>query len=205
MSDPRVHDPHANGADRGVDTTVGPQVPQTAPPPPPTPQARLPQQGTAHLHRDPVGDRRDTLEDRLEARLRAVGQGGEVPRAAPLYVGPVQGSVTDFLQAHVGSIATIVFDAINGLVRDCEEAKVVGNGALSVMARAQYGKLALQAQKAILGNRVNLSVSLRSQEQVPDWGQIPEQKRLALEQALVKSGAIDVTALPDKDDDKTPF
>ncbi len=188
-----------------MDTTVGPQIPQTAPTPPPPSQGRIPQQGTTHLHRDPLGDRGDTLEDRLEARLRAIGQSGEVPRATPLYVGPVEGSVTDFLQTHVGSIATIVFDAINGLVRDCEEAKVVGNYPLSVMARAQYGKLALQAQKAILGNRVNLSVSLRSQEQVPDWKQIPEQKRLALEQALVKSGAIEVTALPDKDDDKTPF
>ena len=90
-------------------------------------------------------------------------------------------------------------------MRDCEEAKVVGNYPLSVMARAQYGKLALQAQKAILGNRVNLSVSLHSQEQVPDWDQIPEQKRLALQQALVKSGAIDVEAIPDKDNDDTPF
>lgn len=105
-------------------------------------------------------------------RKRAVAPTIPIP-ADDIPFGAVGGNVRAILQRTAPYTANVVFDQINRLKRLAYEAHLMGDAEACVLAARATGQLALKTLELTVGKQVNVSGTIRSQADIPNWDRIP--------------------------------
>lgn len=105
--------------------------------------------------------------------------------------GAVDGNVRALLQRTAPFTANVVFDQINRLKQLAYEAQCAGDAEACVLAARATGQLALKTLELTVGKQVNVTGTIRSQADIPNWDRLPLNVRQRYLETLETAQSLD--------------
>ena len=124
------------------------------------------------------------MRPREKAPLNLPPRAPEVPRANPLPRGPYPQAGRKLLSAMQGEVISTLFDAVNEHRRLGDEARDAGDLESAISAYKAVLAGAARIAEMTIGKKVTMDVTLRTQEDVPNWGDYPPEVQDKLNAAL---------------------
>lgn len=94
-------------------------------------------------------------------------------RSAPMPTGPLTGSARGVLRDHATTAISKLFAAVNFLDVVAHDALEVGDYRAAAAAGSAWADHARRVFEAAYGKQLNVGVTIKSQEDLPDWNALP--------------------------------
>ena len=120
----------------------------------------------------------------------------DVIRPGLLPVGPFSGSARHALTASALHLVSLFNDQINELRAAAERAKLAGNDELVAKIGDIAGRLEMRALELTMGKKMNLTLTLKSQDDLGDYRMVPPAVRARMDEALDEWEALQRPAIP---------